>query len=174
MGSNSLGKQLLLIFFLTLLNAFFAGAEMAIISVDKKKIRIKADEGDKKSKILLKILKEPSKFLSTIQVGITFAGFFSSASAAVGISEDLGKTLRSLGIPFGEKLAFIGVTLILSYIILVFGELVPKRIALQDAEKFSMIAIKPINLFAKIMKPFVSFLSFSTNTILRIFGFKRK
>lgn len=174
MGSSSLIKQLILIFFLTLLNAFFAASEMAIVSVNKKKIKVKADKGDKKAKMLLKILKEPSRFLSTIQVGITFAGFFSSASAAVGISDDLGRVLTDRGIPFGKDIAFIGVTLLLSYIILVFGELVPKRIALQDAERFSMIAIKPINLFAKLMKPFVSFLSFSTNALVRVFGFNTK
>nr|WP_300002422.1 hemolysin family protein [Tissierella sp.] len=174
MDSDSFIKQLILIFFLTLLNAFFAASEMAIVSVNKKKIKIKADKGDKKAKMLLKILKEPSRFLSTIQVGITFAGFFSSASAAVGISDDLGQVLTNRGIPFGKDIAFIGVTLLLSYIILVFGELVPKRIALQDAERFSMIAIKPINLFAKIMKPFVVFLSFSTNTLVRLFGFSTK
>lgn len=167
-------RQLILIIFLTLLNAFFAASEMAIVSVNKKKIRVRAEAGDEKSKMLLEILKEPSRFLSTIQVGITFAGFFSSASAAVGISDDLGRILTTMGVPFGNKIAFIGVTFILSYVILVFGELVPKRIALLDAEKFSMIAIKPINSFAKIMKPFVSFLSFSTNAILRLFGFNSK
>lgn len=174
MISSTLIGQLVLIFFLTLLNAFFAGSEMAIISVNQKKIKAKAEEGDEKSKLLLKILKEPSRFLSTIQVGITFAGFFSSASAAVGISNDLGKVLTEIGIPFGENVAFISVTLLLSYIILVFGELVPKRIALQDAEKFSMFAIKPINLFAKLVKPFVNFLSFSTNAILELFGLNDK
>ena len=121
MNSGSFIRQLILIFFLTFLNAFFAASEMAIVSVNKKKIKIKADNGDKKAKMLLKILKEPSRFLSTIQVGITFAGFFSSASAAVGISDDLGRVLTSRGIPFGKDIAFIGVTLILSYIILVFG-----------------------------------------------------
>lgn len=174
MSFDSIFKQLALILFLTLLNAFFAGAEMAIVSTNKKKVEIKAKQGDENAKKVLKILSEPSRFLSTIQVGITFAGFFSSASAAVGISDDLGKTLTSMGIPFGENIAFVGVTLLLSYIILVFGELVPKRIALQDAERFSMLAIKPINMFAKMMKPFVSFLSFSTNTILRIFGLNLK
>ena len=171
---SSFIRQLILILFLTLLNAFFAASEMAIISVNKKKIRTRAEDGDEKSKMLLEILKEPSRFLSTIQVGITFAGFFSSASAAVGISDDLGTVLTRIGIPFGNNIAFIGVTFLLSYIILVFGELVPKRIALLDAEKFSMIAIKPINIFAKIMKPFVSFLSFSTNTILKLSGFNSK
>ena len=115
-NSNILG-QLTLILFLTLLNAFFAASEMAIVSTNKKKIKLKAEAGDEKAEILMKILKEPSRFLSTIQVGITFAGFFSSASAAVGVSDDLGKFLSSRGIPFGKNIAFIGVTLLLSYII---------------------------------------------------------
>lgn len=171
MSFDSIFKQLALILFLTLLNAFFAGAEMAIVSTNKKKVEIKAKQGDENAKKVLKILSEPSRFLSTIQVGITFAGFFSSASAAVGISDDLGKVLSGVGIPFGQQISFVGITLILSYIILVFGELVPKRIALQNSEKFSMFAIKPINIFAKVMSPFISFLSFSTNRIIRILGF---
>ncbi len=171
-SGNSFLSQVILIVILTLINAFFAGAEMAIVSVDKKKLRRKSREGDKKANILLKVLQEPSKFLSTIQVGITFAGFFSSASAAVGISDDLGRVLTDMGLPFGKNIAFIGVTFILSYIMLVFGELVPKRIALQHSEKFAMIAIKPINIFSKLMKPFVAFLSISTNTLLRILGVK--
>ena len=171
-SQSSLVEQLILIGILTLINAFFAGAEMAIVSVDKQKLRRLAKQGNKKAKILIKVLEEPSHFLSTIQVGITFAGFFSSASAAVGISDDLGRVLTGIGIPFGKNIAFIGVTFILSYIMLVFGELVPKRIALQHSEKFAMIAIKPINLFSKLMKPFVIFLSLSTNTILNIFGVK--
>ena len=171
-SGNSFLSQVILIVILTLINAFFAGAEMAIVSVDKKKLRRKSREGDKKASILLKVLQEPSKFLSTIQVGITFAGFFSSASAAVGISDDLGRVLTDMGLPFGKNIAFIGVTFILSYIMLVFGELVPKRIALQHSEKFAMIAIKPINIFSKLMKPFVAFLSISTNTLLRILGVK--
>ena len=171
-SNNSFIGQLILIAFLTMINAFFAGAEMAIISVDKKKIRKMGKEGHKKANTLLKVLNEPSKFLSTIQVGITFAGFFSSASAAIGISDDLGQVLSNIGIPFGKNIAFIGVTLILSYIILVFGELVPKRIALQHSEKFAMFAIGPINLFSKLMKPFVAFLSISTNFVLKILGIK--
>lgn len=173
MGSNSsFLSQIILIVILTLINAFFSGSEMAIVSVNKKKLRRMGKEGNKKANILLKVLNEPSKFLSTIQVGITFAGFLSSASAAVGISDDLGKILTDMGIPFGKNIAFIGVTVILSYIILVFGELVPKRIALQHSEKFAMVAIKPISIFSKIMKPFVAFLSISTNAVLSILGVK--
>ena len=144
--------QLLLIGFLTLLNAFFAASEMAMVSVDKKKLNIQADEGSKKAKMLLNLLAEPSKFLSTIQVGITFAGFLSSASAAVGISNDFGNLLLSYGVPFAKDIAFIGVTLILSYITLVFGELVPKRVALQYAEKFSFFAVKALTIVSKVME----------------------
>lgn len=172
MGSRSIGTQLIILLLLILINAFFAGAEMAIVSIDKKKIRRRAKEGDKKAIILLDVLKQPSKFLSTIQVGITFAGFFSSASAAVGISDELGAVFSNMGIPYGKNIAFFAVTFVLSYIMLVFGELVPKRVALQHAEKFAMIAIKPINLFSKFMKPFVAFLSLSTNAILRLLGVK--
>lgn len=165
-----IAAQLILIFVLILVNAFFAASEMAMISVDKKRIAAQAEEGNKKAKLLLNLLKEPSRFLSTIQVGITFAGFFSSASAAVGISDDLGVLLSGFGIPFAKDVAFVSVTLILSYIMLVLGELVPKRIALQYSEKFSMFSVKTISIIAKIMNPFVSFLSISTNAILRIFG----
>jgi putative hemolysin len=164
--------QIILIIILTALNAFFAAAEMAIVSVDKKRISKLAKEGNKKSQMLLNLLIEPSKFLSTIQVGITLAGLFSSASAAVGISEKLGGALTRVGVPFGQDIAFIGITILLSYIILVFGELVPKRIALQKSERFAMFAIKPIIMLSKIAGPFISLLSFSTNTVLSILGFR--
>lgn len=164
--------QILLIMILTALNAFFAAAEMAIVSVDKKRLSKSAKEGNKKSQMLLNLLIEPSKFLSTIQVGITLAGLFSSASAAVGISEKLGGALTRIGVPFGQDIAFIGITILLSYIILVFGELVPKRIALQKSERFAMFAIKPIIMLSKIAGPFISLLSFSTNTVLSLLGFR--
>ena len=137
MVDNSIGPQLILIITLTVINGFFAATEIAFISLDKNKLRQKSEDGDKKSELLLKVLSKPSKFLSTIQVGITFAGFFSSASAAVGISGKLGAYLSELGVPFARNISFIGITLLLSYFVLVFGELVPKRIALQSADKFS-------------------------------------
>lgn len=167
--TNILGK-LILIVVLTFINAFFAASEMAMVSTDKIKIMSKAEAGNKKAIALLKILEEPSRFLSTIQVGITLAGFFSSASAAVSITALFGEFLNNLGIPFGDNIAFIGITIILSYIMLVFGELVPKRIALNYSEKFSMFAIKPISFVAKIAHPFVSLLSYSTNAVIRLLG----
>ncbi len=170
---NVSGK-LILIFVLTMINAFFAASEMAMVSVDRIKLTEKADDGNKKAKMLIHILKEPSRFLSTIQVGITFAGFFSSASAAVSISTLLGNKLEGFGLPFARDIAFIGITLILSYIMLVFGELVPKRIAIRYAEKFAMFAVRPINFISKLMKPFVSFLSISTNTVLGLLGISKE
>ncbi len=169
-SSINISGKLILIFLLTMVNAFFAASEMAMVSVDRLKLTTKADEGNKKAQMLVHILKEPSRFLSTIQVGITFAGFFSSASAAVSISTLLGSKLEKLGIPFAQNIAFISITLLLSYIMLVFGELVPKRIAIRYAEKFAMFAVKPISVVSKIMKPFVSFLSISTNTVIKLIG----
>ncbi len=162
--------QLLLIFILIMINAFFAASEIAMISVDKKKLATQAEDGNIKAKMLLDLLNKPSRFLSTIQVGITFAGFFTSALAAVGISDDLGRFLQGFGVPFAKDVAIISVTILLGYITLVFGELVPKRVALQHAEKFSLFSVKTISLTAKFMKPFVAFLSISTNVVLRLLG----
>jgi len=171
--TNIVGR-LILILILTLVNAFFAASEMAIVSADRYRLTSKAEEGDIKAKLILDILNEPSKFLSSIQVGITFAGFFSSASAAVSISKLLGDFLAKLSIPFAQDLSFIVITLLLSYITLVFGELVPKRLALKNPEKFAMTVVKPISSFSKIMKPFVNFLSFSTNKILQLIGYNQE
>lgn len=171
--TNIVGR-LILILILTLVNAFFAASEMAIVSADRYRLTSKAEEGDIKAKLILDILNEPSKFLSSIQVGITFAGFFSSASAAVSITKLLGDFLAKLSIPFAQDLSFIVITLLLSYITLVFGELVPKRLALKNPEKFAMTVVKPISSFSKIMKPFVNFLSFSTNKILQLIGYNQE
>lgn len=168
-GSN-IFLQVLLLVFLTALNAFFSCAEMAIVSVNKNKLNMKAEQGSKKAKRVLDLISEPTKFLSTIQVAITLSGFFASGSAATGISKHLGVVLSNLGVPYGAKISFILVTIVLSYFTLVFGELVPKRVALQNAEKISMIVVAPIQVVSKIASPFIKLLSFSTNLILRILG----
>ncbi|MEW8993816.1 hemolysin family protein [Clostridium sp.] len=162
----------ILIFLLILINAFFASAEMAIVSLNKTKLNLLADEGNKKALLLQKILKDPNNFLSTIQVGITFAGFFASASAATSISVGFSDTLSGFGIPYSDKIALVVITLLISYLTLVLGELVPKRIALQNSEKVAMFSIKSIVLISRFTKPFVWFLSCSTNLILRLFGIK--
>lgn len=166
----SLLPQLLIIVLLTMVNAFFASAEMAMVSCNKNKINTLAEEGDKKAKTLLNVLNDQTRFLSTIQVGITLAGFFSSASAASTISADFAKVLSEAGIPYSRTLALIIVTMILSYITLVFGELVPKRIALQNAEAVALKSAGTIGVVSKIAYPFVKFLSFSTTIVLKILG----
>lgn len=162
----------ILIFILVMINAFFASAEMAIVSINKTKVSLLADGGNKKAKLLLNLVKEPSNFLATIQVGITFAGFFASASAATSISAGLAEFLASVGVSYSSNIALILITLLISYITLVLGELLPKRIALQNAEKVAMFSVKPVIFISKLTKPFVWFLSASTNLLLKILGIK--
>lgn len=164
--------QILILVFLTALNAFFAASEMAMVSVDRKKLVDMEEDGNKKAKVLLGLLKEPSKFLSTIQVGVTLAGFFSAGSASVGLSQELGSFLNGLSIPYATKISFVVVTIVLAFFNLVFGELVPKRIALQNSEKFSLFAIPFIHFVSKLMKPFVWLLTKTTNAVLRLLGQK--
>jgi len=131
-----------------------------------------AESGKKKAQLILKLLDEPTKFLSTIQVAITLSGFFASASAATGISKRLAESLAFLKIPYTEQISFILVTVILSYFTLVYGELVPKRVALQKAETFSMFSVNTIVFVSKVAAPFIKLLTFSTNLTLKIFGMK--
>lgn len=169
---NSILFQLLFLAFLTLVNAFFAGAEMAVVSVNKNRIKVLADEGSKRAVLLQTLFEDSTKFLSTIQVAITLAGFFSSASAATGISQVLGEWIAQFGIPYSNTIAVVVVTIILSYFTLVFGELVPKRIALQKAEAFSLFVVQPIYIISKILSPFIKLLSLSTNGFLHLIGMK--
>lgn len=169
---NSILFQLLFLAFLTLVNAFFAGAEMAVVSVNKNRIKVLADEGSKRAALLQTLFEDSTKFLSTIQVAITLAGFFSSASAATGISQVLGGWIAQFGIPYSNTIAVVVVTIILSYFTLVFGELVPKRIALQKAEAFSLFVVQPIYIISKTLSPFIKLLSLSTNGFLHLIGMK--
>ncbi|WP_024292628.1 hemolysin family protein [Lacrimispora indolis] len=171
-GAAQIAAQILLLIALTLMNAFFAGAEMAVVSVNKNRIRMLADNGNKKAALIQKLSEDSTGFLSTIQVAITFAGFFSSASAATGISQILGDKMQVLGVPYSRSISMVIVTIILSYFNLVLGELVPKRIALQKAERFSLFAVRPIYMVSKVMAPFIRLLSMSTNGILKLLGMK--
>jgi len=166
--------EVIFILVLVLINAFFSALEIAVISLNKTKVNRLADEGNKKAKMLLKLIEEPSKFFTTIQVGITLAGFLASAAATVSISKPLGEFINGLNIPFiskasGEIAIFI-ITIILVYITLVFGELVPKRLAIQRSEQISMFAVKSIILIYKFNKPFVKLLTASTNFVGKLFG----
>ena len=159
---------------LVLLNAFFAATEMAFISVNDNKIKIMVNQKNKKAIKLQRMLENPSKFLATIQIGITLAGFLSSAFAADTFADKLAPALNniapSVGISTWKSISIIIITIILSYFTLVFGELVPKRIAMKYPEKMSLASCNIINLLSVIVAPFVSLLTISTNAISKLFG----
>lgn len=170
-------QQLLLQFILIAINAFFAATEIAVISINEKKVRSQAEDGDKKAAKLLSIVEDPTRFLSTIQVGITLAGFLGSAFAADSFGEMLANAIIS-GIEnpspslvsLLETISVILVTLILSYFTLVLGELVPKRVAMKNKEKLASAFCGVISVFTVILKPVIWFLSISTNGVLRLVG----
>lgn len=166
--SMPIGSQILFLMFLILLNAFFSASEMAIVSVNKNKIKILSQEGNAKAKLLLDLMEEPNRFLSTIQVAITLAGFLASAFAAIGMADALGAEITRLGIPYGTQFAVVIVTLVLSYFSLVFGELYPKRMALQHALKISLATVRIVLFLSKVMAPFVILLSWSVTALLKI------
>jgi putative hemolysin len=165
---------IIVLLILIILNAFFSASEMALVSLNDTKIKLMADEGNKKAKLVVNLLQEPSKFLATIQIGITLAGFLASAFAASNFAGPLAAWLSEMGVPLDrgllETIATIVITLLLSYFTLVLGELVPKRIALQKAEAIAFFAVSPLSILSKITSPIVKFLTFSTNVIVRMFG----
>lgn len=165
--------QILVLVLLIALNAFFAAAEMAFVSLNDAKIEKEAKSGNKKAKQIYKMVKEPSKFLATIQIGITLAGFLSSAFASESFADDLAPILNGL-IPIGlnvwNTVSIVLITMILSYFTLVFGELVPKRIAMKNSEKIAYRSVGVIKAISVITAPFVKFLTFSTNIVSKLFG----
>lgn len=153
MEDGSLWPNILLIIALTAVNAFFASAEMAMVSANSSKIKELSENGDKRADMLLNISKDQTRFSSTIQVAITLAGFFSSGSAATSFSKPIGAFLENYSIPYGDTISFILITIVLSYITLVFGELVPKRIALTNSERVALSSAKIIEFSSKIFSP---------------------
>ena len=168
--------QLLLLFVLIALNAFFAASEIAVISLNDVKLRRQAEEGDGKAKKMLALTENSTAFLSTIQVGITLAGFLNSAFAADSFSDPLVTWLRgSCGITFLpegvlDTVTVVIITLILSFFTLVLGELVPKKVAMRNPEKLARRVCGPIAALSRILRPIVWLLSVSTNGVLRLFG----
>jgi len=168
-------KQLLLQLILILLNAFFAATEIALISLNEKKVEALAEDGNKKAKKMLKIIEDPTKFLSTIQIGITLAGFLGSAFAADNFADVLTDALvRAFSI--GEEyvatidsVSVVLITLILSYFTLILGELVPKRIAMKYKEKMAGAVCGVISFLTAVLRPVIWFLTVSTNAVLRLF-----
>ncbi|MBE5782416.1 MAG: HlyC/CorC family transporter [Clostridiales bacterium] len=171
-----IGGLLLIQVVLIAINAFCAAAEIAVVSLSETKLRHQADEGDKKAQKLLKMVLEPSGFLSTIQIAITLAGFLGSAFAAENFSDPLVNLIVNVwgfkAIPAAtlNTLCVVLITLILSYFTLVFGELVPKRIAMKKTEAVARAVCGIINGMSKVVKPIVWLLSKSVNAVLRLFG----
>ncbi|MBP3832297.1 MAG: HlyC/CorC family transporter [Clostridia bacterium] len=167
-------EEIIILIILVLINAFFAASEIAFISLNDAKIDIEAKDGNKKAKKIKKMLENPSKFLATIQIGITFAGFLSSAFAAENFAGELAPVLYNwipnINIAVWNKIAIIIITIILSYFTLIFGELVPKRLAMKYSEKIAYGSVGIIRAISIIMSPFVKFLTFSTNIVSKIFG----
>lgn len=172
--SSNLVFQILLLLVLILVNAFFAMSEMAVVSLNDAKIEKMAEDGHKKAKLILKLTKNPTRFLSTIQIGVTLAGFLTSASAATAFAEMLTNAITaSFDVPESivSPIAVVLITLVMSYFSLVLGELAPKRIGMQVPEKIAFAVAKPLLVISKITAPFVKFLSLSTNGVVRLLGF---
>lgn len=171
---NSIIFMILLQVILIFLNAVFACAEIAVISMNDNKLEKMAMDGDKRALHLKKLTSQPARFLATIQVAITLSGFLGSAFAAENFSGVLVKWVIGLGVPIPENvldsIAVVLITIVLSYFTLVFGELVPKQIAMRKAEPLALGMAGMLSAVAKIFAPLVSFLTVSTNTILRVFG----
>jgi putative hemolysin len=166
--------EIVFLLMLTAINAFLSASEIALISLNDNKIKVMAEDGHKKARQLLKLLGEPSRFLATIQIGITLAGFLASAFAADTFAEPLVALIKQTNIELSDNILRIvtvfGITLILSYFTLVFGELVPKRIAMTKAEPVAFAVVAPLLVLSTITYPFVKFLTFSTNLIVSMFG----
>ncbi|WP_086349020.1 hemolysin family protein [Candidatus Enterococcus clewellii] len=164
--SQSLIAQILLLVILTLINAFLAAAEIAAVSVNKNRLEQKAEEGDTKAGKLLKILEDPNNFLSTIQVGITLVNILSGASLADTLSSRLAPLLG--GGAFAKNMASIIILALLTYVSIVFGELYPKRIAMNKSEEVAKFTAGPVQFLGMIARPFVWLLSASTDLISRL------
>lgn len=167
-------SQIIILVILIALNAFFAAAEIAFISLNDAKVEKQAKEGNKKAKQIEKMIKSPSKFLATIQIGITLAGFLSSAFASDAFAEKLApvlyQTMPFITLGAWKSVSIIIITIILSFFTLIFGELVPKRFAMKYYEKISFATIGIIRAIAFITSPFVKFLTVVTNGVSKLFG----
>ena len=165
---------ILVLIILVFINAFFAAAEIAVISLSESKLKKQAEDGDKKAKKLLKLTRTPDRFLSAIQIAITLAGFLSSAFAADSFAEPLvkwlyyGKGFTTLSPGTLNTIAVILITIVLSYFSLVLGELVPKRLAMKKTDAVARAAVGPVTVVAAVFRPVIWLLSKSTNGVLRL------
>ncbi|MCM4085054.1 hemolysin family protein [Paractinoplanes hotanensis] len=162
------GIQLALVLILVLLNAAFAGSEMALVTLRDSQLQ-RLERASRGGQVLAKLARDPNRFLATIQIGITMAGFLASAAAAVSLAEPLIGPLGFLG-SAAEPVAVVLVTIVLAYITLVLGELAPKRIAMQRAEGWALLVARPLNILATASRPAVWLLGKSTDLVVRLTG----
>lgn len=165
---------LVLIVILIGVNAFFAASEIAIVTANDKRLRKKADEGNKDASLLLKMISRPSSFLASIQVGVTLSGLLASAIASESFADRVTGFFANMGLPASvvKVVAITVITLLLSYFTLVFGELVPKRIAMKNPERVALRVSGILHGVSVVFHPFVWFLAVSTNLFARPFGIK--
>jgi putative hemolysin len=166
---NDFGLQIGLVLILVITNALLAGSEIALVSLREGQIR-KLEGGRRRQQVLARLARDPNRFLSTIQIGITLGGFLASATAAVSLARPLIDPLEPLFGKIARPTAIVLVTLVLTYLTLVFGELAPKRLALQRAEGWGVFAAPLLVLLAKLTKPLVWLLGRSTDFIVRVLG----
>ncbi len=166
---NGTGPQLVLVAVLVAINAALTGTELALVSLRESQIRRLEETGGRRGRTLSHLTHHPNQFLATIQIGITLAGFLASATAAVSLAEPLEEPLSFLGNAAGP-MSVIVVTLVLSYVTLVLGELVPKRLAMQNTERWGLLAARPLAVMSAITRPFVWVLSRSTDLVVRLVG----
>ena len=169
MDSDTLVNFLLVLFFV-LLGGAFAGTEMALVSLRESQVR-RMERAGKRGARIAALAGNPNRFLSTVQIGVTLSGFFSAAYGASTIAPDVEPLLRAAGLgPAAESVAFIGLTLLVAYLSLVLGELVPKRLAMQSAAGFVKVLGPPLLVLSEIMRPAVWLLSASTDAVVRLLG----
>lgn len=164
---DNVGAQLVLVAILMLLNAAFAGSEVALLSLREGQLT-RLEQRSAAGRVLAALAREPNRFLSTIQIGITLSGFLASATAAVALAEPLVAPLSFLG-RAARPAAIFSITLVLTFVTLVFGELAPKRLAMQRAQSWGLAAARPLALLAKLMAPVIRLLSWSTDLTVRMF-----
>jgi putative hemolysin len=165
---GGVGAELVLVGVLVLINALFSGSEMALVSLRESQLQ-RLERESRAGRVLARLARDPNRFLATIQVGITLAGFLASATAAVSLAEPLVPVLGFLGSAAGPA-SIVLVTLVLTFVTLVFGELAPKRIAMQRAEGWALLAARPLDVLSALSRPAIWVLSRATDAVVRVSG----
>jgi len=168
---NDLVVDIALVFLFVLVGGVFAASEIALVSLRESQVRALAERGGAGARVA-RLVGDSNRFLSSVQIGVTLAGFFSASFGAAQISPQVAPLLEQLGLGSGpaSTVAFVGITVLISYLSLVFGELVPKRLAMQSAERFSLLVATPLDWIATVMRPVIWLLGASTDLVMRLLG----